>query len=583
MPPWLPNRQLERSDRYVQRCHVRGGVHASRTRMTFCIEEALRLISLPGENEGRIYFFRRVLVADVSARASLQEWTNACQAALHELAVRAIHGNDHRAASADAVYFHNHQEGLESLLARTIHREPADQWFWPQLSGIAIDATRAEKVLAIVQMLNELAGSWLAVADSVITAVGSGDPLALSTMLPLPTVNHWLQELAPKQNVLTHPRPVHLQKTVADMLLRSVKALGTADPRTVWLASLAVVRAVPSELTEGAVVSRARATLRHLAEDGRELHHDSATRNKESVSAGQTDLDETVYGALPPQPKVRPFAVQPRHMGLQFEQVQPELADYAAKVSPAGLERKKAFENELATQGAPTNEAMKATSSAPNVYKGSELNTAQPTLTGRANVDALHEPGSLVVGDQVSLGEPTHAAGLYFLLNALRRLGIAEVLAAHPAAAEQGLVAQIMKRLALHARVDARDAVWRWINSSLAQAASADTTILANAKLFPSNLRPSSREVFDAYYLSRVWCVAVRRWCWYSAGIKVHEVVNRDGLVSLNRTDLDVTLPLSSAEFRIRRAGLDVDPGWLPWFGKVVRFHYVWDDGAHVH
>jgi hypothetical protein len=25
---------------------------------------------------------------------------------------------------------------------------------------------------------------------------------------------------------------------------------------------------------------------------------------------------------------------------------------------------------------------------------------------------------------------------------------------------------------------------------------------------------------------------------------------------------------------RIRRAGLDIDPGWVPWLGRVVSFHY---------
>jgi hypothetical protein len=24
----------------------------------------------------------------------------------------------------------------------------------------------------------------------------------------------------------------------------------------------------------------------------------------------------------------------------------------------------------------------------------------------------------------------------------------------------------------------------------------------------------------------------------------------------------------------VRRLGLDIDPGWLPWFGRVVAFHY---------
>ena len=37
---------------------------------------------------------------------------------------------------------------------------------------------------------------------------------------------------------------------------------------------------------------------------------------------------------------------------------------------------------------------------------------------------------------------------------------------------------------------------------------------------------------------------------------------------------IDVTLPMSAVDLRIRRAGLDIDPGYLPWFGRVVHFHY---------
>jgi hypothetical protein len=49
----------------------------------------------------------------------------------------------------------------------------------------------------------------------------------------------------------------------------------------------------------------------------------------------------------------------------------------------------------------------------------------------------------------------------------------------------------------------------------------------------------------------------------------------------VNRTDLDVTLPLELADIRGRRVGLDLDPGWLPWFGRVVRFHYLHRGESH--
>jgi hypothetical protein len=51
---------------------------------------------------------------------------------------------------------------------------------------------------------------------------------------------------------------------------------------------------------------------------------------------------------------------------------------------------------------------------------------------------------------------------------------------------------------------------------------------------------------------------------------------------SVNRTDLDVSLPLEEADIRVRRAGLDLDPGWVPWFGRVVRFHYLFRGEFHA-
>ncbi len=37
---------------------------------------------------------------------------------------------------------------------------------------------------------------------------------------------------------------------------------------------------------------------------------------------------------------------------------------------------------------------------------------------------------------------------------------------------------------------------------------------------------------------------------------------------------LDAHYPLESIDLEIRLAGLDQDPGWLPWLGRVVSFHY---------
>jgi len=37
---------------------------------------------------------------------------------------------------------------------------------------------------------------------------------------------------------------------------------------------------------------------------------------------------------------------------------------------------------------------------------------------------------------------------------------------------------------------------------------------------------------------------------------------------------LDLHFRLNDARLPIRSAGLDIDPGWMPWLGRVVTFHY---------
>jgi hypothetical protein len=36
-----------------------------------------------------------------------------------------------------------------------------------------------------------------------------------------------------------------------------------------------------------------------------------------------------------------------------------------------------------------------------------------------------------------------------------------------------------------------------------------------------------------------------------------------------------VHMDLDTVDVQVRRAGLDIDPGWVSWLGTVVRFCYV--------
>ena len=54
---------------------------------------------------------------------------------------------------------------------------------------------------------------------------------------------------------------------------------------------------------------------------------------------------------------------------------------------------------------------------------------------------------------------------------------------------------------------------------------------------------------------------------------------NRDifavpALIETDACHVDAFYALDHVNLDVRRVGLDIDPGWLPWLGKVVKFHY---------
>ncbi|MBP0622468.1 hypothetical protein [Cupriavidus consociatus] len=66
-------------------------------------------------------------------------------------------------------------------------------------------------------------------------------------------------------------------------------------------------------------------------------------------------------------------------------------------------------------------------------------------------------------------------------------------------------------------------------------------------------------------------CAALRH---YGEAALRAALAERPARVLATCSHVDVHLRLSDANLDIRRTGLDLDPGWLPWLGRVVRFHY---------
>ncbi|MGZ0078093.1 hypothetical protein [Methylomonas sp. YC3] len=62
---------------------------------------------------------------------------------------------------------------------------------------------------------------------------------------------------------------------------------------------------------------------------------------------------------------------------------------------------------------------------------------------------------------------------------------------------------------------------------------------------------------------------------WYGkTGVWQPELLALAGQIHYSPSHIDLYAPMSAIRLPVRLAGLDINPGWLPWLGRVVSFHY---------
>lgn len=166
----------------------------------------------------------------------------------------------------------------------------------------------------------------------------------------------------------------------------------------------------------------------------------------------------------------------------------------------------------------------------------------------------------------------TGVGGLVFLLPVLDRLGFASWQAEQP---EAPLAACVLRAALQRLRVPDGDPAWVLV-ASLPQPPSH----AARVWTVPTGWRDARIGVaHDAHAITpdamaARWLVAVRRYLRRVARIGLASLCLRVARVQWSRTHLDLRFAPGDADVRVRRMGLDLDPGWLPWLERVVFIHY---------
>jgi hypothetical protein len=560
--------------RRVQRLRLSAPDEGRARRGLRLVDDALRTASLP-DSTGRLLIVKK-LALKFAADASPQTVSLKLQALIAALQLQAVHAASSGAGQAAAVWFRDALEVHVLAALRLSARAPLNAWFWPlALPALACadgsrpglravllsQSGREEAPAALPEFVRRLVAAGQ--GHALIACLGDADAQLLLAAARLPRM-----PVGTRDPLAAHGR----RKSDAALRLAAMADTPAGDARVQCMTSLLLA-------AQGMPPFAVPRTASHAKPP-------AALTVARRVRTSQVSTDDPAAPATGIESRT--------HAGSSGHPAQQAVGCMAgftvmSAVPPSGQ----------VFTGCPPGDAE-----APRDAPGPEA--------GGAQADASwHHP---ITPISWLAGAPTAAGGLLFLLPVLARLGWVEWIAAapewHAQRLERCLFARICGRLALPAddpawqltmpcieadtpRSFSAPACWRKEladrRSPWALGSTAGNTRLrdASGRLLLAALggRPvdeacaaalaapaDSSDLRDA--VIGAWLTACRRWLRRRARISLASLVLRPARLSLTTTHADLEFELSTTDLAIRRAGLDIDLGWLPWYGRVVRFHY---------
>ncbi len=457
------------------------------------VEEALRLLSIPGETGTTVFFIRHARFPDIYDGEAGWSYAERVNRLCQRLLANAIYFRSAGAGSADAVFARSAVEPWIAMAERMQREQLCHEWFWPSaIRGFPWQLHSAGPTVdLLIELRRQFGLSGLIdffeqAAPSVIESVLSGLTEALVRELSFSDISLTSRALPGTAAFTQQLRPAAI--SALDQLPREWRAISSrwigawtiTDIRSAWLGSLVFAMFRPQATLHNEFASQVAVFLQ-------------ATQEHAYVNRALTD------------------------------------------------------ENLLC----PATESKAAATTA-------DSDDAQEEKAARSVF--------------------TRYAGLFFLLRLLDRFGMSDTLQSHPELIDSDFVIWLLRNLMQTARVPPEDAVATldWLGWTLPPQPDFSLTLHFKPTLLPLPWRGirSKGMVWSLQRIIRAWTLSVRRHTRRLSGLSLNVIAKRFGNYTATRTHLTVQLPQSGLDLQIRRAGLDVDPGWLAWLGKIVEFQY---------
>jgi hypothetical protein len=548
------------------------------------VEDAFRIASFP-ETDRRLFVIRQIDLGTVELDRSSAALAPVMEAAVRAATGRAVRFDDPAAAHAAAVYFPDAVDAVIGFIVRIAERSGATEWYWPLVVAggrRAAGMTSETGIRLALQHLLGLRGAGVHLAQVIDTLRASGreerlleclrpdDGAAVAASLGLPSAPHAapIHETSLYESVLTAPAIWAWHPLVATWAVQ----WGADDARTRWLAAvpLVITRPVLAEHPDLPALSQ-RVLLRatHPRSERAPSYGETPTSYVETTRA------ETAISNSPDTALMKASGAPRRG-----NQVLPHAPSLPTRLHPASPPHAAPVIDESVTMpidadSTPWDGELRATDAAGLLF-------VVPILSRLLLTDTLDTNSALVemqfperlltlIADRVGVPQTDPIRSPF--VPAQTEIPASRFAYVAPVAWWMKNGRHWVERASAgderHAWTDrsGRVVYASWRGNPPAELAAAP---LPTAE--PSGISPGAAEDIDRILQS--WFTQVRRTVRRVAGLGLQALVARPGQVAITRTHIDVLLPPAQVDMRIRRSGLDADPGWVRWLGRVVAFHY---------
>ncbi|MCB8745459.1 hypothetical protein LHU53_00895 [Rhodoferax sp. U2-2l] len=540
-------RRLGPRGRIVQHAILRTGAADEATALRLALEDALATADFG--DCGRLVLVRRLQLHHLPRHAGPVLVARALEAAWRTLAAHALPHHHPQAAQAQAVFFASRFEARLAWLHQVAQDRPTEAWFWPAaLPELAPGLPLRGQVSDVVRWLLQEAPEP---ARQALLCWRDQELVALAQAMQPATLDAWqtllVAEPAGKLLPATKQAPhVRAAPPAAAALLATALQLGQVAPDSpsaaAWLAALWLAPALGRPPTSA---------------DVQQVLAIQVSPTTASVGPAGTTHGTSFYGTV----------ARPQLPGTERAPPATGAAAAALAALPGALD--------VSSSDTPARGTAPPSATPPTDHLPDQRASVPPTQPPHPVTARARPTGAISALPWLAAAQPSAHAGLLLLLNLLRVLRFDTWLQAQPVELRQPFVQTLL--------TDALDQ-----SGAPAHDPQRDCLIRTPADniTLPTGRVDGVRWSLPAAL--RLWRLRLRRALRQHAGLDLADVVRRTGWVSATATHLDVLYPLDEVELRLRRLGLDSDPGWVPWFGRIVAFHFVSrerlpadDGGAH--